>query len=708
MYKTIYIPVDNSDHSNTAVDVGIDLAKTFGSKIVGSHVYAAKMHDKRFKQMEAGLPEEYHDEKELDRQRQIHDSLITRGLQIITDSYLDYVDKRCTEANLPLERKSLEGRNWKVLAEDINTSGYDLVIMGALGVGAVKDSVIGSNTERVIRRVRNSDMLIIKQTQPMGHSTNGGKIVVAVDGSPYSFGGLMTGIALGKALNKPVEAISAFDPYFHYAAFHSISGVLNEEAGKVFRFKEQEKLHEEIIDSGLAKIYQSHLDISREIAQAEQSDVKTTLLDGKAFEKIIQYVRKDTPWLLIVGRIGVHSDEDMDIGSNTENLLRSAPCNVLVSNRKYVPPIDTQAEYTIAWTEEALRRMEKIPVFARGVAKTAIHRYAIEKGHTIISNSVVDLAVGHILPKGAMEAMKALGGSLDAAGIDRNKMQADDAVAKDLMGNTLSGMMTDIVQEKPTVSVGVSPSTAAYLDRMSQNYYVCDGCGYIGKGETPVKCPVCGAAGDRFKQVDKSIFEAAAKAEGGLETDVAYDDVPMQWTKDAKEAIRAVPAGFQRRRAKAKIEKTARKLGMTTITLEYAAPMIKEAADEDYTPIFANKGAGTDAEAAAKLAGLGHGEGNGHGSSEAAAMSDTPSPFTWTQDAQTRLERAPAGFMRDCTRALIEKHAEKLGAATITLEIANEGIEQAKGYMEEAMKTGNLKEIIASLTGSAAKSGHNG
>ena len=67
----------------------------------------------------------------------------------------------------------------------------------------------------------------------------------------------------------------------------------------------------------------------------------------------------------------------------------------------------------------------------------------------------------------------------------------------------------------------------------------------------------------------------------------------MQWTKDAKEAIRAVPAGFQRRRAKAKIEKSARKLGMTTITLEYAAPMIKEAASEDYNPIFANKGTGT-------------------------------------------------------------------------------------------------------------------
>ena len=693
MYKTIYIPVDNSDHSNTAVDVGVHMAKMFGSKIVGSHVYAAKMHDKRFKQMEAGLPEEYHDEKELDRQRQIHDSLITRGLQIITDSYLDYVDKKCTEANLPIERRSLEGRNWKVLAEDINTNGYDLVIMGALGVGAVKDSVIGSNTERVIRRVRNSDMLVIKNIQPM----TTGKIVVAVDGSPYSFGGLMTGLQLGKALNMPVEAIAAFDPYFHYAAFHSISGVLNEEAGKVFRFKEQEKLHEEIIDSGLAKIYQSHLDISREIAQAEQTDVKTTLLDGKAFEKIIQYVRKDVPALLIVGRIGVHSDEDMDIGSNTENLLRSAPCNVLISNRKYVPPIDTQAEYTIAWTEEALRRMEKIPIFARGVAKTAIHRYAIEKGHTIISNTVVDTAIGHILPKGAMDAMRALGGSLDAAGIDRNKMQSDEAVAEELMGPTLSSIMTKIVEEKPAPVT--SASTQAYLDRMTQNYFVCDGCGYIGKGETPVKCPVCAADGSRFKLVDKKIFEVAAQSEGEVETNLAYDDVPMQWTKDAKEAIRAVPAGFQRRRAKAKIEKTARKLGMTTITLEYAAPMIKDAADEDYQPIFANKGSGTSAEAAATLAAVNGNGSNGNGTHEAGNGQTIIDPFTWTADALARLERAPEGFMRDCTKALIVKHAEKIGVTHITIEVANEGIEQAKDYMAEAMKTGNLKDMIADLTG---------
>src|SRR2546422_9693336 len=200
MYKTIYVPVDNSDYSNMALDVGVLLAKTFGAKLVGSHVYAAKMHDKRFKQMEAGLPEEYHDENELERQRQIHDSLITRGLQIITDSYLDIVDKKAAEANIPVERRSLEGRNFKVLVEDINTNAYDLVIMGALGVGAVKDNVIGGVTERVVRRGCAGGIFFIKNTLPM----DGGSLLGALGGGPFFFGGLQSALGVWQALYKTV------------------------------------------------------------------------------------------------------------------------------------------------------------------------------------------------------------------------------------------------------------------------------------------------------------------------------------------------------------------------------------------------------------------------------------------------------------------------------------------------------------------------
>jgi nucleotide-binding universal stress UspA family protein len=642
MYKQIYIPVDNSDHSNMAIDIGVRLAKQFGAKVIGSHVYAAKLHDRRFKQMEAGLPEEYHDEQELDRQRKIHDSLITRGLQIITDSYLDVVEKKCAADNIPLEERSLEGKNFKVLVDDINENGYDLVVMGALGVGAVKDSMLGSVTERVVRRVRSADLFIVKDLKPL----NGrGKITVAVDGSAQSFGGLKIALTLAKALNCEVHVVSAFDPYFHYAMFNSIAGVLSEEAGKVFRFKQQEKLHEEVIDSGLAKIYQSHLEISKKVAEEEGVEIKTALLDGKPFDKILQYVRREKPWLLITGRIGVHSDDDMDVGSNTENLLRLVPCNVLISSRKFVPPIDAVAEYTVAWTEEALHRMERVPVFARGMAKTAVYRYAIEKGFTIISNTVVDDAMGDILPKSAINAMKNLGKQLDAAGIDRNKMTASDGVVADLMGQGLSGMVSQ-VSETETATEPLK-------------YYVCQSCGYTAKGQEPVQCPICNAGGEQFKFLDKTIFEAAAKAEGGLESETAYDDVQIQWTDEARKVLRMIPPGFQRRRAKAKVDKTGRKKGLTVITKEFAVPLL---------------------------------ESDGLVLSEVLAVDK----LNWTPEAIARLEKVPMGYMRDCTRGIIEQHARKIGTDTVTIEVANVGIEESKRAMEEAMKNpAALNEMLA-------------
>ena len=59
MFRKIYVPVDNSDYSNRAIDLAVELGRAFGSTLTGCHVYAARLHDYRFKQMEYTLPEEY-------------------------------------------------------------------------------------------------------------------------------------------------------------------------------------------------------------------------------------------------------------------------------------------------------------------------------------------------------------------------------------------------------------------------------------------------------------------------------------------------------------------------------------------------------------------------------------------------------------------------------------------------------------------------
>ena len=343
MYEKIYVPVDNSEHSNRAVLNAIQLGKAYESKLVGCHVYAAKMHDYRFKQMEYTLPDEYLEETELERQRKIHDSLITMGLELISDCYLQDVQHRCVNAGLEFEPKMMDGKHHVEIIKDIRESDYDLIVLGAVGFGRVRDSQIGSVCEHVAR-ASDRDVWVVKSVTEEGKPTPD-TILVGIDGSPQSFGALMTAIELAEKFDKNVEAISVYDPYLHYSVFNSVVGVLTERAAKVFRFEEQNQLHEEIIDTGLAQIYQSHLDVAHTMASQKGVELQRTLLDGKAFQKVLDHVRKIEPWLLVLGRIGVHSTADeTGLGSNTENLLRTSPCDVLLTTRLERPAATQKAQ----------------------------------------------------------------------------------------------------------------------------------------------------------------------------------------------------------------------------------------------------------------------------------------------------------------------------------------------------------------------------
>jgi nucleotide-binding universal stress UspA family protein len=629
-FRKIYVPVDNSDYSNRAIDLAVELGRAFGSALVGCHVYAARLHDYRFKQMEYTLPDEYKDETELERQRKIHDSLIAMGLQLISDSYLEVMAQKAAAAGLAFEPRMMDGKHYKALIDDVQAGDADLVVMGALGLGAVKDSQLGSVTERFLRRVPR-DTLVVRSLAPSEAAA--GPIVVGLDGSPQSFYGLRLGIDLARACHRPLHAVAVYDPYLHYAMFNGIVGVLNEKASTIFRFKEQEQLHEEIIDTGLAKIYQSHLEIGRKLAAEEGVDLAITLLDGKCFEKVLQFCRKTEPWLLIVGRIGVHSDErESDLGSNTENLVRLAPTNVLVTAGRFYPPLDVKAEEIIAWTDEARGRMARVPAEVAGVARTALLRYAIEQGHTVITSKVIDEAMAIFMPSRMAERMQILAEDLAVA-----KLRAETA-----------------------------PVSA-----------ICSVCGYAAKGPNPVvTCPVCGSGPERFTLVDRAAVEAIATAEGGIAEEEVMPGVSVRWANDAREGLREVGDAYLRRRAKARIEKYARARKIPVITRELAFPLIEETVGRD------KLGAGWETLIATTRF-------------EAATLAEVTVPaggeFTWTEDAVARLNRVPAGFMRDMTREEVEKVARAKELGVIDLALCEEGIGHARHTMNEVI-SGYIKD----------------
>ncbi|MEK6673471.1 MAG: universal stress protein [Nitrospirota bacterium] len=328
-YIKIFIPVDNSEYSNYSVEIGASIAERSGAQLIGCHVYNASLHDRRFKDMEPGLPEHYQQEERLKRSRMIHNSLIGEGLHLISDAYLDIFEKRCVEAGIQFTRKLMEGKNWFETVKDVRNNHYDLIIMGIRGLGAVNGNHVGSVCERVVRRV-NTDVLVVKNN---GHISE--RVVVGIDGSDHSYSALGKALALGKLFDLEIEAASAYDPNFHRRAFKGLVGVLSEDVGKRFRFKEQERLHDEVIDKGLKKVYEGYLNKASAIGSKEGFEIKTTLLAGKPYHEIYRYLKVNPPSLLVVSRFGAHQAEEPEIGNTAENLLRLSPCNILITNSAF-------------------------------------------------------------------------------------------------------------------------------------------------------------------------------------------------------------------------------------------------------------------------------------------------------------------------------------------------------------------------------------
>jgi nucleotide-binding universal stress UspA family protein len=235
LHQRILVALDSSDHANAAMQSATELAGLVGDAVItGTHVYAAKLHDMRFRQMEGGLPEQFRQEQELERQRDVHDDLITRGLSIITDSYLDQAATECDRLDIDFKRCSLEGKNYRALTRETNSGAYDLLVMGALGLGAIQGSRLGSVCRRVARRSA-IDTLVIKEP---GRSIKEGPIVVAVDGSPKAYGGLLTALAgarQGDCRLRSLLSLCRVQPHRRCAVRRSGQGIQVQGTGKTAR-----------------------------------------------------------------------------------------------------------------------------------------------------------------------------------------------------------------------------------------------------------------------------------------------------------------------------------------------------------------------------------------------------------------------------------------------------------------------------------------
>src|SRR6266545_2166741 len=457
VYREIFVPVDNSTHSDWAVDRAIELSRRSDGRLTSNHVYAARLHDVRFRQLETGLPARFQTPEEIKKQRKIHDKLIEKGLQLIADSFLDQLGKRCEAAGVRLTRQLLEGINYeeivnevnrgagrlpgligfdpdrasgydggdkvrsdvkvadngRLIAEDEDTAArlagssgrqYDLLAIGAHGLGRQPYSQLGGVVSRVLRGIER-DVLLVRDDRPF----EGGRFLVCVDGSSYSYRAMRAALELSQAFGGSLYACSAFDVEYHHVVFHNIKDVLSYQASKVFKFEEQEELHNNIIDKGLLKLCQANLKRA-EVMAHEFPDVplKTQILIGKPFQVIMQWAEEIKPSLLVLARHGAHRIEGTQLGSQAENLVRLATCNVLLAGTVGVRPedipwIEEDGVAGLPWAPEAEVRILRVPPFAQGIARRAVEEYVLEQTHgapggATVTNRWLDEAIRKLLP----------------------------------------------------------------------------------------------------------------------------------------------------------------------------------------------------------------------------------------------------------------------------------------------------------------------
>jgi hypothetical protein len=89
----------------------------------------------------------------------------------------------------------------------------------------------------------------------------------------------------------------------------------------------------------------------------------------------------------------------------------------------------------------------------------------------------------------------------------------------------------------------------------------------------PVSCGVCGGPSSRHHARDD---RQDRRRRGRADRRTTYDGHKLKWTEESKKALWTMKDAYQRRRTKARVEKSARLKKLPVITLEFAKKVIED------------------------------------------------------------------------------------------------------------------------------------
>lgn len=289
--KTILCTVDFSRHTDAIVEMGSRLAAGFKARLILFH--SVNFPEDTLHNTDASERKPKRRQKTQDAEEKM--AAIMAGASVPWDTHVAY------------------GEPVETLADAVTDTGADLVVAASRGLSAVQRMFLGTVIERAVRKIP-KPILVLRPRRGDASSTDPDHLrcIVAACG-PYPQGDPVPVFAWNMARR--------FQSHLHLV--HALERPIDEDIldptdGPYIQV--QEELQRRI----RWRLTDAVSDVRRHL-----SAVQTAVEPGPPGEVLVDYARRQSADLVIVGVRRQSALRKTIIGSTTEALLRKAPCAVL-------------------------------------------------------------------------------------------------------------------------------------------------------------------------------------------------------------------------------------------------------------------------------------------------------------------------------------------------------------------------------------------
>lgn len=290
--KKILCPIDFSGHSRVALDYATALARWYEAEIVALHAYSVAMVPATiggYAATSVGIP--------ITREEVEHD--------------LEHFVEPARAFGVKLSRSVSAGSPAQAVLDCARKLPADLIVMGTHGASGFERWLIGSVTEKVLRKASCPVLVVPRRADaPSGAPIVFRRILCAVDFSPCSEKAVTYALSLAQEAGGALTFV------------HVIEGFEEEPAAYAhFNVPEYRQHLGALAAARLQKLVPPET--------SSWCECSTEIRTGKAYREIVSVANEHGADLIVLGVRGRNPVDLMLFGSTTNHVVRTSDCPVL-------------------------------------------------------------------------------------------------------------------------------------------------------------------------------------------------------------------------------------------------------------------------------------------------------------------------------------------------------------------------------------------